>query len=1260
MKWIDAYDLEKNWAGRRDCQETLPLLVRKLIRATSNSIKNIKFPSGESVLFGGWDGILEVTEETEFFPIGTSLWEFGASKDPKTKADSDYTKRTSNPLGFNPSESTFIFVTPRLWQNGEDWASEKMKDGIWKNVKVINSEILEEWIEVAPVVGAWLSKHIGKYPEGGIQPTDDFWEIWSSGTKFQLNTDILLGGRNKEKEKIIELIKQPSIIPVQGVSREESLAFIISCFQNSSDKEEDFFSRSIIVDNVDAFRELSVHYKPLILIPRFEDNGVINRAVQKGHTIIVPLGADSSGIWSNKIVLPQIEREAFVLALVKAGMTKETAERFSKESARNITILRRQLEFTRTAPAWALPENVSDIIPALIVGRWDENYENDKRIIAQIADDSYENYSKKLTRWLHTHDSPIVKIGSTWRLTSPFDAWTNASINLTRNDFELLYKSTIEILTEINPAFQLEPEQRYMASIYGKSREFSAWIREGIIQSLILTSIFGDKLRFDLPIKAELWVDRIIADFLSTDNSEMWKSFENKLPLIAEASPSSFLNAVEKHLVLEKSPIISLFNEDPGFLTAQSYHTGLLWALENLAWFPQYLSRSSLILSKLSAIDPGGSLSNRPINSLSEIFKPWHYQTLASFDERIQVLKLISERESEIAWTILIRMLPDSISGTASPTHKTRWRMFDFKTEKAITYKEIYDTHSTVIDLLINIFDYAENKLAKLIEESVNLSMNDRDTILSFVEKVIPNVKYEEYTAWHSVREILYHHRSHPNTQWVLPESELNRYEKLYDTLKPIDEIEKTIWMFNDHWPNFPEGYNYERISDDEQEKIILKKRIEGLDSIFQKSGLEKIIELSTTVKEPWILGETLSHIINTDDGIIKLCELLTKVGDDLRFIQSFIFRKSIINNHDWIFSLFEKLKDLGFNNPSLANLLVPLNQTKNLWDFIESTNKEIISEYWKNNYPNFYNIASEEKIFGFNKLIEHKRFISAINLCSRYVEEVPSNLIVSILKYAGTEKAEEQVRLDGYKVNRLFTALDKRDDIDSNTFIQLEWLYMPVLASYGNNRKPKRLHDELSRNPVFFMDVLKWIYKPDDETKVEELKSGLSDEQRQNRAIQASELLNSWKNIPGIDKDGKIDTIILNDWISKTRKLATKNGRIEAADIHIGKVLAQYPEGKDKVWPPDEICELIESINTDSIRNNFSSAVFNKRSFSSRGAFDGGDIERAKADYFVKLATAHQNKFPLITSIFENLAKGYEEDAKRMDEHAERNRLDY
>ncbi|NBG67154.1 hypothetical protein [Acidiluteibacter ferrifornacis] len=1259
MKWIDTTDI-RSWANRRDCQETLPLMVRKLIRATAHSIKNIKFPSGDNVLIGGWDGILEMAEETEYLPLGISLWEFGSNRDIKGKADSDYKKRTENPLGYNPKDSTYIFVTPRLWQNAEEWADEKKAEGKWKDVKVLNAEVLEEWLEVAPTVSAWLAKHIGKYPDGGIQSTDDFWEEWSSGIKFNLNSDILLGGRRKEQEKVFESTIPSSILLIQGFSREESLAFIISCFKNEESKEEDFFSRSIIVDNEEAFRELSIQDTPLILIPRFEDTGIFNRAIQKGHSIFIPLGADSTSNWTNKIKLPQIERDSFVAALMKSGLTKEFAERYSKESARNITILRRQLEFTRTTPEWAMPENVSDLIPALIIGRWDENFESDRNLISNIARISYEEYIKKLSRWLYTPDSPILKIGSTWRLTSPFDVWSNASIHLGKADFEMLSNSVLEVLSEINPAFDLEADKRYMASIYGKTREYSGWVREGVVQSLILTSILGDDLNFNLPVKADVWIDNIIREFLKTDDKLLWKSFESKLPLIAEASPTSFLSAVENLIEIENSPIVALFEEEPGFLTSQSYHTGLLWALEGLAWFPQYLSRASLLLAKLASIDPGGNLSNRPINSLREIFKSWHYQTLSSYEERMQVLSLISEKEPNIAWKILIGMLPDSGGGTAFPTHKTRWRMFNLETEKPITYKEIYDTHSTAVDLLLSIIDKQESKIGILIEESVNLSPHDRDKVLSYVERAISKFNQIEYNAWHSTRELLYHHRSYPDAQWALNAEELDRYEKIYEILLPSDDIINAKWLFDDHWPQLPEGHQHKKESHDDYQKKIDDKRKDILISLYEKFGLEIITKLSGIVKERWILGDISAFVIIKDEDVHALCNQLNEGLTNQYFIQSFINRKTIINGIEWSFKLYEELNSRGFNNSALSALFIPLNQTQQLWDFVESTNENISKEYWRNVHPRFYHISIEEKIYGIEKLLLNKRFISSINISSHFIEELPSNLIIQILEKAGTETSEEQARFDVYRVNKLFESLDNRSDFDINSLINLEWIYLTLLASYGNKRKPKRLHEELANNPAFFMDIIKWIYKPDDESKVPENQNGLTDEQIKNRAKQSFDLLQSWKKIPGIDDSHNIDEDFLRKWIETTRQLAVEYGRLDTVDSYIGKVLAQYPEDENAVWPPSIICSIIENLNSESLNRNFSSATFNKRGSSSRAAYAGGDIEREKAAYFNKLAEKHRNKYLVITSIFENLEKGYELDAKRMDEQAERDRLDY
>ncbi|GIV43779.1 MAG: hypothetical protein KatS3mg035_0902 [Bacteroidia bacterium] len=354
-----------------------------------------------------------------------------------------------------------------------------------------------------------------------------------------------------------------------------------------------------------------------------------------------------------------------------------------------------------------------------------------------------------------------------------------------------------------------------------------------------------------------------------------------------------------------------------------SHHTGLLWALESLAWLPEYLRDVSLILLKLSRLDPGGSLSNRPLNSITEIFKPWHYQTLATYDERMEILKFVTEQEKESGWSLLIRMLPKH-NNIAIPTHKMRWRTFDVNTNLTYTYQEIWNTHSAVIEMLINIFDNDEEKFAQLIKETPNLSPKDRKRVLDWADEVYPNIKQEKFSTWEIIRGILYHHRSHPDTDWALPESELMRLENLYNKLQPTDIIRKYIWLFNEHWPEFPEGFKYEPNESEkrfEQQQKHIDEVRENVVMIFLKEiGVNRTIELRKIVKEKWTLGDTLAKVIKSKTDIIKICDCLYDEGNLIGFIHSFIYRKSTIEGFEWIKLLFKELQEKKFSNKALSN----------------------------------------------------------------------------------------------------------------------------------------------------------------------------------------------------------------------------------------------------------------------------------------------------------------------------------------------------
>lgn len=1265
MKLVTRDNIER-WADTTFSKAALPYLISRLVRATTPASTKANLPSGSATYIGGWDGIVNCESETTYVPKGTSLWEFGTSSNIKGKADGDYNKRKDNPIGFTPKDSVFIFVTPRIWTKKDNWIKEKKAEDHWKDVIVYDSVDIEQWLDIALSVSRWFAAQdgVGTYPFDGIMTADEFWEEWSIGPRgIILLPESIIAGREFEKNQLQSTLQgEPTIKGIKASTKNEAIAFIIASAKTFPDNESDrFFSKALIVDTEGNFRGIRINTNTsLNLIPRFDEAQPLYAAVSKGHHVLVPLGADDD-FNQETITLPTIDRDGQINSLIKSGVSKDEAEKLSRESGRNITILKKLLGFPYNKAKWFFKEDIREIIPALLLGRWNETFVGDIELIEQLSNQKYADYLITLNKWRKFEESPIIQIGETWRLTSPLDLWTNLSAQLTENDFKNLQECFSHTFKNGNPIIEPKDKNDFAAS-FNKKRKYSNWSREGLTQSLILVGRLGDSIKIPNLNKPQNWVDSIILDLLYNATGVTWVSVDHELPLISEASPDSFLKSVNHSLAKDEPEIMELFEEEEGFLHKTSHHTGLLWALENLAWLPEYLRDTSLILLQLSRLDPGGNLSNRPLNSITEIFKPWHYQTLASYEERMAVLKYITEREQETGWSLLIRMLPEH-HGVAHPTHKMRWRMFDKNTNLKYTYQEIWNTHSTIIEMLIELFNYDENKFSLLINEVTNLSPKDRNRVLTWADEVCLKVEQKSFTTWATIRKILNHHRSHPDTNWALPESELKRLEDLYNKLQPTSTLEKYIWLFNDHWPEFPEGFLYKdnefEKRHEKQQKRVGDARKDAVINFISELGLDRTLELRNEISQLWAFGYALADVISKQEDIFTISKCLYDEESKITFVHSFIYRKSVKEGFDWVKVLFNDLQEKGYSHQALSNVLIPINQNQELWDFISTLNEEIQNLYWQNVRPHFYHISDAEKVFGVQMLLTHKRFFSAIDIASHFPKVIPTNLLAEMLRRAGTEESSETIRFKGYEIERIFEEIDDREDIEKSTLIQLEWLYLPILDSYGTRRNPINLEEELENNPEFFIDVLKWIYLPKDKSLLEEERKGITDEVIESRAKQSYHLLNSWKKIPGMKDDNSIDEVELKSWIDKVRELAKNVGRLEVADMQIGKVLAQYPENIPE-WPQETIFKIIEEINSDSLKSNYSSALSNKRGFSTRGAFDGGDIEREKAAYFEKLEKDFKNKYPNVAEVFKRLSEGYLLDAQRMDDEAERLRLEY
>ncbi|MFH6991825.1 hypothetical protein [Flavobacterium sp. FlaQc-48] len=1263
MKLIDRTDIEE-WADKYEGKGFFPYLISKLVYFSTLPGAQINIPYGSAVYLPGWDGVIYSDQQRPYVPAGRSLWEFGTNKDFKTKADSDFKKRAENPLGYDASECTYVFVTPRIWAKKDEWRLEKLNQNLWKDILVLDAVDLVQWLEQSGPAAVWFARETGKAPMEGALDAEQFWREWSIGEAGQLLPKIITSGRGAEADQLSEFLTgDPGIITIQAKTKTEALAFIIAAADSfGEDHKKRFFSKTMVAEKEESFRTLSLNYvkTSLNLIPKFDDKSLVGAAVAQGHHVIIPAGADDPLILKS-IILPTISREGQVEALTEMGLAREDAERYSREAGRDINKLRRLLKFIDNKAPWYKSEKIREIIPALILGRWNIHNPGDCEILEKLSGMPFDDYLAVLYRWRDFEDSPILQIGGTWRLTSPLDLWNSVSKYINRDDLAVLAESFPAVFTDAGNSG--ETHLIKITYSFTPPKKYSPWAREGLVQTLILLSLYGEAINPAILSTPEKWVGQVVDSLLFDADATLWRKTNQKLPLIAEASPKSFFRAVQNSLQKNEPEIMGMFKTNADFLGESSSHTGLLWALEGLAWLPEYLFQATDILLKLAELDPGGNLSNRPARSLADIYRPVHPQTTASLEERMEILKAAISKNPKSGWELLRKLMP-RYHDNWNPNSKMRWRLFDKSIAPANSPEQTNSAFQAVSDLMLELFDGSDEKLADIIGHSSEIrSAKEREKLLAFIEENYSRIPKDSTLSRDEIRRILHLHRSAPDADWTLNEEILSRYQGVYDALEPEDITAKYKWLFESSQVNFPQGS--QETDDDEKDEVdyntrVLKARTKAIHILSAQIGIQGITTMADSPAITGTLAFILSRTEQTIDETIYIVSTLKNPDANANFVSLYIAYKTAVKGLQWLFGLCSELEDLKLNDQQLYELFRQVDHSQELWDYIESKGESLNTTYWLSVPPYFFRASAQESIAAINKLMEYKRFKSALRAARHIKKELSTQMIAQVLQRSATEQSIDNFLLEPHEVTSLFKEAAAREDITKKEMLDLEWLYLPVLNSYHSDYSPHQLYGELAENPHFFMDVLSWLYMPAGPKNIEPERISIPKENLQQLARKSYQLLDSFKKIPGVRSDNTIDSEELNQWITQVRELAQKGDRIEAADKHIGILLAYYSEENKDCWPPDEISALIERINTPSLKDNFAVTVTNKRASTGRGVFEGGIIEKNNAAHFQKLAGLHKYKHPNLSEIFTQISENYLNTAGHHDNQAERDRLDY
>ena len=1255
IRWIEATDLS-HWADRRDGQDTIPELLSRLIRLATGSSAKLSFPSADSVQQAGWDGVCNVEAGSTFVPRGSSGWEIGTQRESITKkADADYEKRSANPLGLEPSHTTFVFVTLRRWPQKVKWVADRKADGKWADVVAYDANDLVHWIELFPAVGHWLAVLIGKRPSG-IRQLDEGWQEWSLSTKPPMSTALLLAGRDEEATQVLRWLHgEASAIAVQADSTSEAVAFLhCSSEQLPDDYRINYQRRCLIAATSEVARGLGDSPSTLIIVLEDPDTGVAAKLVQQGHHVYLVHGS-GIGAPDGAIRLSRPPWGAFCDELVGMGVEKEAAVKLTRESARSLSVLRRLIPSVpgRILPEWAKPEHARGLVAALLAGAWDDGMVGDRNVLEQLAGEKYEAIAARLTLWASQPDSPFRRAGSAWKVASPRDAWFRLAQHITPMDLNQFASVAADVLGSPDPRFDMESGERWLASIRGKQPEHSGFLRTGLSETLVLLAVFGQQAA--CVADADARAETIVRGLIDGADSQRWWSISPQLQVLAEAAPDVFLEALDESLGHGDPPIMALFAEDAGPFGG-AHHTELLWSLEILAWSPRHIARVAQLLARLARLDPPGSrYANRPYQSLLNIFRLWMPQTSANLDERLRVLDGLRKTEPKIAWRLLGALLPGGYD-VATPAPQSRWRDFSSKEQEVVTYGVIMQGAKIIAEWIVEDAKLDNVRWKELIHLYPHLSPEHRTKTVEQLLAAVPTIDDSKTRVeiWEALRSLLHNHRAFPDAQWALPEEQLGGVEKAYLAIEPRDDIERIAWLFSQAGVNLPRPAKNDWEAD---QRTSDKLRRDATHALLASEDTEKIFALANAIKMPGLLGVS---IVEAGGKLAqKEAILLTAVGrndsasNGLASGMIFAFCKR--DGDAWADRLLSRTEVRHSDKETITRILLMMPSSNRTWERASEFGKQVEDLYWSQVGVPYVNSDLESVIFAIGKLLAARRARDAMHLAGHPRDGLPSQLIIDVLTEAAKtpwpqgDNANDATMFQ-YYVEEMLKKLDSAGDVPEDKIALLEWTYLPVLEH--SRRPPIVLHRAMSTNPALFVEVLSAIYRPAADSGIQEM---ADQDPKRARAVasKAYGLMRSWHAVPG-EANGILEAAVLENWVKQARLLCAAAGRAVIGDQQIGSLLASASPDADGIWPAKAVRDLIEITRSRDLEKGVLVGVHNNRGPTWRGLTDGGAQERSIADRYHEWAEGTKLDWPRTSALLEHIARSFEDTGSRLDQHAE------
>jgi len=1252
--------------NEREAQELVVDLVYRLVAASCPNPLERRFPLGDSIGQSGPDGILHVDSGyAPFVPDGRSYWEIGTGgktgKEVQDKATSDYNGLTKalqeNMQEHIREDSTFVFVTPRsgvsAWteQAQAVWLEKRRKTGEWKDVQVLDGTKLIDWLHHFPTVGIWLAGRIHGPQLDHIEIPERHWEVVSAfGAPPVLTPDIFLANRGNACQKLQDAL-EGRLPKLKLVTRFPYHAVDFVCAYLASldeDHRVEVAGRCLIVSDLKAWDAVcnQYHGRNFILIadPSLHLSGetgsrAISKATAAGHVAVydAPPGGTPDEF---SVVLQAPRAHQIKDALIIAGHPEQRAHTLSDRCNRDLSALLRFLDGHSFPPEWAAGSGGPDLASALLVGSWAHGSEADRAVIRELADKEYRDWNNAITEIAGVRNPPLIRIEGLWKFVSRYEGWYALGDKLDEDHLDKLREVAVWVLRDNGPHFDPSPEELLQATRKGRTFTLSPHLCKGIAESLAL--IGGHSIAFPSHIRhiAIHTADRAVCEIFANADWEAWASLDRLLPLLAEASPDEFLKAVREALDRTPCPFDQIFSLEVGGILGRNYLTGLLWALETLAWEKRYLTEACLLLGRLVSRDPGGEWANRPINSLVRILLPWLPQTLASAQERVRTIRILSREEPGAAWGLLLSLLPNPQNFTHT-THRPSWRETipdDWEPGEPHTaeyWEQIEACADLTVEMACNDFERLKDK--KFIDQLHKLPQRlfDRTLDLLSSESVTGQPEEQRIELWIELTRFVRAQKRHPDACWSLNCQEVSRLENVVLSLFPTNQSAVHRMLFGSE-----ASLLYEKTDDwkeSNQKRDTLRQQ--AITEIPSLSGLDKVIELVEDVEYPDCVGHALASEANAETDARILPKMLDTDDEKLRqFVQGYVWVRKCRAGWEWA----DGLDRSGWNDTQIGLFLSWLPFSGGAWERAEAWLGKREGEYWRRTSARLFYNTDGDIGFAIDKLINYQRPKAAIQCLALMKHDKGTfdrqQAFRALLATRDTDELEgQEIR---YAIIEIIQDLQSDLEASREDLMKVEWRYLPLLDHHPG-ASPKTLEFRLASDPDFYCQVIQLIFRPEGQ----DAQSRQFSEHEKALAQNAYSLLFEWKTPPGMQPDGTFSPEAFAEWLNHVKAVCGESGHLGIALEQLGEVLAHYPPDPDGLWIHRTIAEALADEDSIAMRDGFKIGIANSRGFH---VVDGtGNEERDLAEENRRKADEIENVgYHRLAQTFREIAKQYDDES--------------